>query len=121
MSKNMNLALWMPGNAPQFGDSIVITGGAGPYQTNFAPAGGGGGGPGMVVGTTAPVGPTPGDMWMDISDPALPALKIYQVAGGWVIMGTSKQLPDATAQGQVVQADAALNWVADQNLDNGRY
>lgn len=80
---------------------------------NVVSLGGGGSGSASVTsGAVAPTTPAIGDIWVDISDPADPTLKINS-STGWVTIGK--------IDGITIQKDAATDEIGVGRIDVGTF
>jgi hypothetical protein len=123
-SQNLRLALWMPTGAIAPGEGVVAnaqTPAGEPAETAFTPSSGGGNA-NMMVSPSAPASPANGDLWLDVSNPTTPNLKVFETTNGWVVMAMGKSLPQATRHGQTVVAGVAPNFdFTAGDLDGARY
>jgi hypothetical protein len=73
----------------------------------------------VIVSLTAPLSPVKGMAWMQ---PATHTLSIFN-GTNWVAVTSGSALPKGTDLGQVLQTGAApgFAWIADTDLDEGRY
>ena len=129
MSQNLRLALWVPPANVNTGDTVVTTqsavaGNAARTTLQAIVAGSGGcGGNAPVVGTLAPPSPTVGDLWVDITNPVIPQVKIFRQGNAWVILADTDILPKATQPGELLVSGSGPNfdWNSEQGLIEGVY
>ena len=132
MSQNLRLALWVPPANVNTGDTVVTTqsavaGNAARTTLQAIVAGsggsGGGGGNAPVVGTLAPPSPVVGDLWVDITNPVSPQVKIFRQGNAWVVLADTDILPKATQPGELLVSGSGPNfdWNSEQGLIEGVY
>ena len=128
MSQNLRLALWVPPANVNTGDTVVTTqsavaGNAARTTLQAIVAGSGGGGNAPVVGTLAPPSPTVGDLWVDITNPVIPQVKIFRQGNAWVVLADTDILPKATQPGELLVSGSGPNfdWNSEQGLIEGVY
>ena len=132
MSQNLRIATWIPTDRVAVGESVVSQAAAGPGQavtTNFVLAGTGGGGggtvpPGTIVASVnPPIAPIIGDMWIDLSNPNIPQVKVFKQGNAWVVLANTDLLPKATQPGELLVSGPGptFDWNNEQGLIEGVY
>lgn len=130
MSQNLRVATWIPVDRINTGEGVVATNTVGPGQavnTSMAVGGGtsgtGGGGSNTTISTVAPTTPSVGDMWVDISNPAAPQVKVFKQGNAWVVMATGQTLPPATKSDQLLHSGLGPNfdWQLEDTINLGNY
>lgn len=131
MSQNYRVATWIPTDSILPGEVIIAQTAAAAVQaadTDFGNSGNlpgaGPGGSGVITtGATPPAAPNVGDVWIDISNPAVPEMKMLRQGNNWIVMAKGQGLPVASSDGEVIVSTAAANfpWAAQVSIDSGRY
>lgn len=124
MSQNLRAALWVPTDWIDRGEAVVATARSAPGQpvstTTGTPAGPGGGlGPDQRALTTSPTQPTnplPGDVWVDVSNPAAPDVKVFQNGGQWIVMATADSIPAYATAAEILTGTEAAKAIAPDQL-----
>lgn len=99
----LDLARWLPTAQPDPGEAVVVTGSPEPFDTTFA-----------AVATSASAIPPPTALGQ--------ALQSGEGSTGfaWFPL-TLVAVPQATAPGQLLAADADLNWTLSDIIDCGTF
>ena len=128
MSQNLRIALWIPSDRINVGESVISQVSAGPGQSvstamGNAVGGAGGGASNVKISTTPPVTPTVGDVWVDISNPLTPQVKVFKQGNAWVVMATGQSLPKATKPDELLASGAgpSFNWKVEDTINLGNY
>ena len=89
----------------------------------WKPVGGGATGPVVSVGSTAPVAPTPGDLWLNTSN-SPGELSVWQDGvNRWIVLLGSGFIPRATMANQIISSATSTGfpWELRDTIDDGRY
>jgi hypothetical protein len=131
MSQNLRVAMWIPADRINRGESIIAGQTVGPGQVadttmgvSTGGGGAGGGGSGDVhISTGPPATPVIGDMWVDVSNPAAPQVKVYKQGNAWVIMSTGPSLPQATKADEFLESGTgpSFDWETRDEIYLGNY
>lgn len=125
-SQNFRVATYVPGGAVTVGDVVKATSsavaGAG-FDTGFSQNLLSGSSTVPIISALPPSTPVVGDMWIDVSVPNSPKVKVFSTLGWKESIGSgSGALPVATTANQILvsQPGTGNPWNTG-NLDQGRY